>query len=53
MHPSPGSENRWKWPTKIKEIWYTSIIKKIEPPERVNFGRRTGVTSSFKFKESI
>ena len=53
MHPSPGLENQWKWPTKINKIWYTSIIKKIEPPEPINCGRRTGVTSSFKFKENI
>ena len=53
MHPSLGLENQWIWPAKIDEIWHTSIIRKIAPPELVNCGRRTGITSSFKFKENI
>ena len=35
MHPSLGLENQSKWRTKINNIWYTGIIKEIEPPEPV------------------
>ena len=45
--------NQWKMPINSNEIWYEKVVRKIYPPEPIVSGRRTGITESFNFDETV
>ena len=55
MHPTPGVQGQWKWPSQVdNETIYAEIVKIIDLPQPVLMGsRRTGEHGSFNFNEPL